>query len=102
MIIIENPIVLEYRTKTGRNPFREWLDTLTIETKARIQARKLRIEQGNLGDYKSVGHGVCELRLAFGAGYRIYFGIKHKRLVILLAGGDKTEKGYNQSKVLLA
>jgi putative addiction module killer protein len=34
----------------------------------------LRFELGNLGDHKSVGCGVWEAQLAFGPGYRIYFG----------------------------
>lgn len=32
------------------------------------------MKYGNFGDYQSVGDGVFELRLHFGAGYRIYFG----------------------------
>jgi putative addiction module killer protein len=49
----------------------------------------LRIESGNLGDYKSVGDGVMELRFDFGPGYRTYFGMEGKTLVLLLIGGDK-------------
>jgi putative addiction module killer protein len=44
---------------------------------------------GNFGDHKSVGQGVYELRIAYSSGYRVYFGMKGKRLVILLVGGDK-------------
>jgi putative addiction module killer protein len=57
---------------------------------ARIEQRIRRLEHGNLGDYKSVGEGVYELRLDFGPGYRIYFGQKNETLVILLCGGDKS------------
>jgi putative addiction module killer protein len=49
----------------------------------------LRFEIGNLGDHKSVGSGVWEARLAFGPGYRIYFGQVGQQLVLLLLGGDK-------------
>ena len=79
----------EYVTREGKNPFRSWIITLHPAVKARIQARVFRIEEGSLGDYKSVGHGVCEIRLAFGPGFRIYFGFDGQRAVILLAGGDK-------------
>ena len=64
--------IREYVASDGRNPFREWLASLEVATRARIQARVFRFEMGNLGDHKSVGAGVWEARLAFGPGYRIY------------------------------
>lgn len=48
-----------------------------------------RMEQGNFSSVKGVGAGVCEYRIDFGPGYRIYFGKDGDRLVILLAGGTK-------------
>jgi putative addiction module killer protein len=53
--------VREYVTGDGKNPFREWLGSLTTAVRARIQARVLRFELGNLGDHKSIGEGVWEL-----------------------------------------
>lgn len=50
--------VREYLTTDGKNPFREWLGSLTKAVSARIQARVLRFELGNLGDHKNVGEGV--------------------------------------------
>ena len=58
-------------------------------TRARVQARILRFEMGNLGDHKDVGAGVLKARLDFGPGYRVYFGLKGRELVLLLLGGDK-------------
>lgn len=84
--------VREYVTADGRNPFREWLATLDRGVRARVQARVLRFETGNLGDCKSVGSGVFEARLMFGAGYRIYFGQEANSLVLLLAGGAKASQ----------
>lgn len=59
---------------------------------------------GNLGDVKSVGDGVHELRLAFGPGYRIYFGADGDELIILLCGGDKgsQDKDIRKAKEFLA
>jgi putative addiction module killer protein len=50
------------------------LKSLDVGVQARIQARVLRFENGNLGDHKAVGGGVWEARLDFGPGYRLYFG----------------------------
>ncbi|NCN04005.1 MAG: type II toxin-antitoxin system RelE/ParE family toxin [Spirochaetales bacterium] len=48
-----------------------------------------RVERGNLGDWKRLSDKVGELRLNFGAGYRVYFGNIANTIVLLLAGGDK-------------
>lgn len=48
-----------------------------------------RLEDGNLGDHRSVGDGVVELRMGFGPGYRIYIGQDGQRIVVLLCAGDK-------------
>jgi putative addiction module killer protein len=81
--------VREYLTAGGKSPFREWLGSLTKAVAARIQARVLRFELGNLGDHKNVGDGVWEARVMFGPGYRIYFGKDGDSIIMLLAGGDK-------------
>ena len=84
--------VREYLTADGRNPFRERLGTLDVAVKARVQARVLRFELGNLGDHKSVGGGVWEARLTFGPGYRIYFGRDGESIILLLLGGTKASQ----------
>lgn len=82
--------VLEYQTEDGRQPFSEWLEKLRdLEAAQRIDARLSRVRLGNVGDARSVGKGVNELRISYGPGYRIYFGRKGDRLVVLLCGGDK-------------
>ena len=47
------------------------------------------MEFGNFGDSKSVGKGVRELRIDFGPGYRVYYGIDKGRIILLLGGGTK-------------
>jgi len=84
--------IREYLTPDGRSPFRDWLDALDVSMQARIQARVLRFETGNLGDQKAIGGGVWEARLAFGPGYRIYFGKEQRTVVLLLLGGDKASQ----------
>jgi putative addiction module killer protein len=71
-------------------PFARWLDGLRdIRARARIQVRIERLAAGNAGDVKAVGEGVSELRIDYGPGYRVYFTMRGRELVILLAGGDK-------------
>ena len=81
--------IREYISAEGRSYFREWLNTLTVPVRARIQARILRFETGNLGDHKFVGEGVWEARIMFGPGYRIYFGKEDRLVIVLLLGGGK-------------
>lgn len=58
--------------------------------KARISMRLRQLESGNLGDAKSVGDGVMELRVHMGAGYRVYCGRHGQHWIVLLCGGEKS------------
>ena len=80
-----------YQDQNGNAPFFQWLSAIRDKvTAARIRSRLRRIEEsGNLGDHRSVGDGVFELRLQFGSGYRIYFGKIGNDIILLLRGGDK-------------
>jgi putative addiction module killer protein len=74
----------------GRVPFRYWLERLKDKKAAAIiDARITRVRMGNLGSSKLVGHGVKELKVDFGPGYRVYFGEDSGTVVVLLIGGDK-------------
>ena len=74
------------------------MQSLSRHYRARVFARLDRVETGNLGDCKSVGDGVFELRLSFGAGYRIYFGEIGATVVLLLYGGDKSSQKKDVAK----
>lgn len=82
--------VREFLRADQSSPYREWIDELPLSVRARIAARVARLETGNLGDAKLLGDGVWEARFMFGPGYRLYFGVHRGRLVLLLAGGDKS------------
>ncbi|WLR98002.1 type II toxin-antitoxin system RelE/ParE family toxin [Shinella sumterensis] len=70
--------------------FRNWEQALG-DRKARvlIAARLTRIAYGLLGDVKSLGDGISEIRIHHGPGYRIYFTRRGNEIIVLLCGGDK-------------
>jgi len=94
--------ILIYVKEDGKMPFSDWLESLR-DRKARaiIRTRINRIRLGNLGDCKSVGEGVSELRVNFAAGYRVYFAQQGNMVIILLHGGDKSsqQKDIKQAKL---
>lgn len=80
-----------YETAKGKLPYSEWENSLSARNRAIITTRLVRIRQGNLGDCKPIKgtHGVYEFRIDFGPGYRIYYGMKGKKIILLLCGGEK-------------
>jgi putative addiction module killer protein len=71
--------------------FSKWLDGLRdIRARARILVRIERLATGNPGDVNAIGEGVSELRIDYGPGYRVYYKKQGQKVVILLAGGDKS------------
>ena len=47
---------------------------------------------GNLGDTRTVGGGVREMRVHVGPGYRVYFAQRHGGVLLLLCGGTKSSQ----------
>lgn len=73
--------------------FGEWLNNLRDKTtRIRLSRRLEKAQKGNLGDVKPVGNGVYEMREFFGAGWRMYYVISGKTLIIMLGGGDKSSQ----------
>jgi len=73
------------------NAFDDWFASLRdFRARVRIQTRIDRLEMGNPGDSKAVGHGIVELRIDYGPGYRVYYIQRGAVLVLLLCGGDKS------------
>ena len=57
-----------------------------------IDARIARLRSGNFGDSKPIGGGASENRIHYGPGYRIYYGVDGKDVILLLYGGDKSSQ----------
>ena len=71
--------------------YREWIDALKDRAgRARILVRVERLIQGNPGQYRDLSDGVSELKIDVGSGYRVYYSQRGSRLLLLLAGGDKS------------
>lgn len=70
--------------------FTAWLNSLKDGLTHRRLARRLeKAQKGNLGDVKSVGEGVFEMREHFGPGWRMYYVQRDEVLIVMLGGGDK-------------
>ena len=85
--------------------FTAWLDGLKgNRVRGAVAERIKRVAFGLLGDFKAIGDGVIELRIDFGAGWRLYYTQHGLQIVVLLAGGSKRtqKKDIQRAKALAA
>ncbi len=90
--MFETSYRLEYYLDENREaPFTKWLESLRDRAAfARITTRLDRMQTGNFGIHKAVGDGVHELKIDYGPGYRVYYAMNGKTVVLLLIGGNKS------------
>lgn len=83
--------IINYTTKSGKEPFEEWINDLDRVERAIIRARINRVRNGNFGDCWPIkgSSKISELRIDHGPGFRVYFGKNGNSIVILLIGGIK-------------
>jgi putative addiction module killer protein len=82
--------------------FQEWMhNQKDNRLVAKVVARINQIRGGNFGDHKSVSDGVSELRIHYGPGYRIYYTVRGRIIVILLCAGDKSTQSKDIQKAKL-
>ena len=69
--------------------FRRWIRSLADRVAvARINARLRNVSLGNIGDTRTVGDGLFEMRIHHGPAYRLYC-LRDGDTVVALCGGDK-------------
>ena len=82
----------------------DWINSLNDRAgRARIQVRVDRLVHGNPGQHRALTDGVCELKIDFGPGYRVYYTERAGVVVVLLAVGDKSSQQKDiKTAILLA
>jgi putative addiction module killer protein len=82
--------------------YRDWIDGLKdMAGRSRVLMRVDRLIHGNPGAHRNLTEGVSELKVDVGPGYRVYYSIRGDRLLLLLAGGDKSTQANDIAKALL-
>ena len=90
-----------YALEDGREPFSLWFNALRdAKAKVAILKRIERLEAGNFGAAKPCRNGVHELVVDFGPGYRVYYGLAGKEIVLLLCAGDKSTQQVDINKAI--
>ena len=90
-----------YVALDGKDVFGEWLSKLKdARAQAKIMVRLDRVALGNFADCKLLRGGLCELRIDWRPGYRVYYTMLGKECVLLLGGGDKRKQSSDIEKAL--
>ena len=81
--------------------YRDWIDGLKDQAeRVRVLMRVDRLIHGNPGVYRHLTEGVSELKVDVGPGYRVYYSQRGDRLLLLIAGGDKSTQAKDIAKAL--
>lgn len=81
--------------------YRDWIDRLDdVAGRARILMRVDRLIHGNPGLHRNLTHGVSELKVDVGPGYRVYYMRRGDRLLLLLIGGDKSSQARDIARAI--
>ncbi len=89
---------MQYELRSTEH-FDKWLAKIKDrQTHARIVRRIDKLVIGSFGDCKVINANLFELRIFFGPGYRVYYTIRDKEIIFLLAGGDKSTQSNDIEK----
>lgn len=81
-----------YADEDGDDLFGKSVDELSPRARRRVLAAIERMEDGNFGDWKSLGSQLREHRIHAEGGLRIYFSIQNDEIVLLLISGVKSSQ----------
>ena len=85
--------IIYYSTADGKCPFTEWFDTLDDKTQGIVKARIDWLKDSLRGDWKRLTNSkLSELRINFGKGYRVYYREMNNIIILIVAGGDKSDQ----------
>ena len=95
--------VEEYIREDASNPYKQWFDSLSSQSAAKVTVAKLRMELGNTSSIKWFD-GMGEYVIDWGPGYRIYLAKDGDKLIVLFGGGTKRgqQRDIDKAKELLA
>ena len=78
-----------------------WIGGLKDQAaRARVLVRVDRLIHGNPGAHRNLTEGISELKVDVGPGYRVYYSVRGTRLLLLIAGGDKSTQAKDIAKAL--
>ncbi len=93
--------IRHYVSRAGKDVFDDWLSRLRdARAQAKVLTRVDRLAAGNFGDCKPLRHGLYELRIDWGPGYRAYYAMIGAVCVLLLCGGDKRKQPSDVNRAL--
>ena len=93
--------ILEQITEDGKRPFADWLLNLKDKSvQVKIRARIARASLGNFGGWKSLENtnGLYEMRVHYGAGFRVFYKLVGNKVVLLLADSTKDDQNRTIAK----
>src|SRR3989442_1411736 len=97
-IVVE---VRHYVDRAGKDVFDDWLSRLAdARAQAKIASRINRLAAGDFGGRRPLPHGLSELRINWGPGYRVYYVMLGRVCVLLLCGGDKRKQSSDIERAL--
>lgn len=78
-----------YVDEDGEDQFGKSVDALSSRARRRVLAAIERMEDGNFGDWKSLGGQLREHRIHAEGGLRVYYAVQNDEIILLLISGMK-------------